>query len=126
MERDIYDLKREMVKGIYSWGEHTRNPFTNTTYTDYGQKVACDAVREAIKTYGTHHHDLDGMPYYEVRFKKPVKSTVTGDDIVSVSLKTMTGYIVLHSLEYDKGYGSNLLYESELRMIMDEIEKSLS
>ena len=38
----------------------------------------------------------------------------------------MTGYIVLHSLEYNKGYGSDLLYESELRMIMDEIEKSLS
>lgn len=126
MERDIYDLKREMVKGIYSWGEYTRNPFNNTTYTDYGQKVACDAVREAIKTYGTHHHDYDGMSYYEVRFKKPVKSTVTGDDIVSVRLKTMTGNIVIHSLEYDKGYGSDLLYASELRMIMDEIEKSLS
>ena len=66
------------------------------------------------------------MPYYEVRFKKPVKSTVTGDDIVSVRLSTMTGYIVLHSLDWNGGYSSDLLYASELRMIMDEIEKSLS
>ena len=126
MKRDIQDLKRIMEDGFYSWGETTSNPFTNTTFTDKGQKVACDAVREAIKTYGTHHHDSHGIPYYEVVFKNPVKSTVTGENIYSVQLRTMTGFIILHSLEFDKGYGTDLLYMSEIRMVMNEIEKSIS
>ena len=125
MNTDIGELRRIMERGIYSWGEVTSNPFTGTTCVDYGQKVACDAVREAVKAYGTHHHDVHGMPYYEVVFKEPVRSTVTGDEIRSVRLRTMTGFIVLKSLDFGKGYASDRLYASELRMIMDEIGKSL-
>jgi len=71
--KDIRSYQEVMENGINNWVEKIPNPFSIGNTPKYGYLVAADALREAIKTFGTYNRNMGGVSYHEIIFSNPIQ-----------------------------------------------------
>ena len=72
--KDIREYQRVMEDGIGHWADSIPNPFSFSKTPKHGYLVAADALREAVKTFGTYHRNMGGVSYHEIVLSTPIQN----------------------------------------------------
>ena len=94
--KDIREYQKVLENGIEHWTDEIPNPFSVGNVPKHGYIVAANALKEAIKTFGTYHRNMGGVSYHEIVLSTPIQpgeASMIGGQVDSIKVDYW-GYIL--------------------------------